>query len=113
MRSAWLTGEFDPWPSRDELARLLGEAGLPLEIDEYSVRILAGPRIVFDHLDDFVAPLVTAEAASVESLVDAATRVSAILAASGIPHRLEIHRADGTLAAYLHHGWNSFDLFDP
>jgi hypothetical protein len=113
MRNAWLTGEFDPWPSRDELARLLGEAGLPLEIDEYSVRILEGPRLLFDHLDDFVAPLVTADAADVESLVAAATRVSAILSANALAHRHEVHRADGTLAAYLHHGWNSFDLYDP
>lgn len=111
--SAWLTGEFDPWPSRDELARILGDGGLRLEVDEYAVRILDGPGIVFDHLDDFVAPMVTADTADVESLVDAATRVSAILAASGIAHRLEVHRADGSLAAYLHHGWNSFDLFDP
>jgi hypothetical protein len=111
--SAWLTGEFDPWPSRDELARILGDGGLRLEVDEYSVRILDGPGIVFDHLDDFVAPMVTADTADVQALVDAATRVSAILAANDIAHRLEVHRADGKLAAYLHHGWNSFDLYDP
>jgi len=111
--SAWLTGEFDPWPSRDELARVLGEGGLRLEVDEYSVRILDGPGLVFDHLDDFVAPMVTANAAGVDLLVESATRVSSILSACGIVHRLEVHRADGSLAAYLHHGWNSFDLYDP
>lgn len=112
MAGAWLAGEFDPWPAREDLARRLAAGGLRVDLGAYWVRLLDFERFAFEHYDeDLGHPVVIANAADVDSLVAAATRVSQVLAANDIVHRFEVHRdEDGELVAYLHHRWNAFDL---
>jgi hypothetical protein len=112
MTGGWLAGEFDPWPTREEMARVLAAGGLRVDVGAYWVRLLDFERFAFEHYDeDLGDPVVVGNAGDVTALVEAAKRISAVLAASDIVHRLEVHRDDdGDLVAYLHHRWNRFEL---
>jgi hypothetical protein len=112
VAGAWLAGGFDPWPSREAMAQLLAAGGLRLDVGAYWIRLIDFERFAFEHYDeDLGDPVVVGSATTVEALVDAATRVSAVLAANDIAHRFEVHRDDdGATVAYRHHRWNAFDL---
>ena len=112
MSGAWLAGEFDPWPAREALAQVLAAGGLRVHVGAYWVRLLDFEHFAFEHYDeDLGNPVIAASASTGEALIEAATRVSAVLAASDIVHRFEVHDDDdGELLAYLHHRWKCVNL---
>ena len=104
-------GELASWPSKERLAALLRQAGLPVRLGRYSVRVEDCSHFVFQNYGgDLGEPSLDVDAASSEELLRDAQRVSEALARVGLVHRFELYDAQGTMVAYLHHGWPSASI---
>jgi hypothetical protein len=107
---ATLTGTIDPAPPKEELARLLADAGLRVTAGRYSIRLDEAEHFVIRNCGgDLGPPQVTADSASTEGLADLARRVSAALGRHAIRHRFELYGPDDRLAEYFHHAWPTED----
>jgi hypothetical protein len=109
VMTAHLAGELDNWPTKDEMAAILREAGLGVRVGRYSVRIEDCEHFVFQQYGgDLGDPQIDADADTVDDMVRDGRLVSNALARAGLRHRFEIYDDDvnpDTLAAYLHYGW--------
>lgn len=107
--TAYIAGELCNWPTKDELALILREAGLSVQVGQYCVRIEDCSHFVFDEYGgDLGDPQVDADADTVEDMVRDGQVVSDALARAGLRHRFEIYDNDvnpDTPAAYLHYDW--------
>jgi hypothetical protein len=105
-RSAMLSGECSPWPTKAALVRHLKNAGLNVYEGKYSVRVEDFSHFVFQQYGgDIAEPMIDADAESVETLLYEAKLISAALAAAGVRHRFEVYDGDDLLAGYLHYQW--------
>jgi hypothetical protein len=105
-QSAYIAGELAQWPKKRQLASLLREAGLQVQVGDYSIRVLNCSHFVFQHYGgDLGDPQIEADADTVAELTRDAKLVSDALAAHGIRHRFEIYVQGGSLAGYLHYDW--------
>ena len=96
---ALLAGTIENWPSKDQLATMLNEAGLEPNVGAHAIRLTACPSFVFRDFDGPVAPSISADHESVEGLRDITAKVSQALEQHGIRHRLEVYDADGECVA--------------
>lgn len=106
--TAYICGEVDNWPTKDQLAAILRKAGLSVRVGRYSVRIDDCAHFVFEEYGgDLGNPQIDADADSIEDLVRDGRLVSDALARAGLRHRFEIYDdADPARpAAYLHYDW--------
>ncbi|QWP75075.1 hypothetical protein J5226_15695 [Lysobacter sp. K5869] len=106
-----LSGECAPWPSKDELVRLLVDGGLHVSEGEYSVRVEGDSNFVFRQCcgDCGDKPSIDADSNNRETLMRDSMAVSSALAAARIKHRFEIYDSDDNFVAYLHYNWPDED----
>ncbi len=104
---AWIAGELESWPSKDEMTQLLSAAGLRVTAGQYAIRVCDHSEVVFrEYGGDLGQPVISADADSVEELLSRAEPVSRALAAAGLRHRFEFYDdSSGRIRGYLHHDW--------
>ena len=103
---AHIAGELAAWPTKEQLAAVLREAGLRVRVGRYSVRVEDCAHFVFQHYGgDLGQPSVDADADTSEELLRDAGLVSEALAHAGLVHRFELYGEGGALVGYLHHLW--------
>ena len=107
-RSAWIAGELAEWPTKTVMAQILQQAGLRVQVGEYSVQIDVGEGADFsfeEYGGDPGDPVVCADADTAENLMGAAKIVSDVLANAKLRHRFEIYDHRPDMAGYLHYDW--------
>lgn len=89
------------------MAAILRAGGLRVTVGHYAIRLEDCERLKIQcYGGDLGDPQIEAEAATLESLLHDASRVSAALAAADLRHRFELYVEGGSeMAAYLHHRW--------
>jgi hypothetical protein len=103
---ATLSGELSTWPSKEELAQALIDAGLRVYVGRYSVRVEDCESFSFEQYGgDISEPCIAADAETTEGMIKDGQRVSDALVAAGIKHRFEVYDGNSNLAAYFHHNW--------
>ncbi|MGC4002576.1 MAG: hypothetical protein QM811_05295 [Pirellulales bacterium] len=106
-----ICGEVSLWPEKDQMAAILRNAGLRVNVGRYSIRIEDCAHFVFrQYGDDFGEPCIDAECGSLEFMLKDATLVSNALAKAGLRHRFELYDEDAEQVGYLHHEWPSSDV---
>lgn len=104
--SAIAYGQLACWPSKDEMASILRDAGLRIIVGRYSVRVQDCSHFVFQQYGgDLGEPRIDADAGTAEEMRRDAKLVSDALARAGIKHRFEIHDSNDEMVGYLHHLW--------
>ena len=104
--SVYIAGELQAWPTREQMATLLREAGLRVTVGRYSVRVDDCSHFVFQHYGgDLGHPSIDADAASSADLLRETGLVSAALARADLVHRFELYDDPGVMVGYLHHRW--------
>src|SRR5262249_12931815 len=103
-----LTGECAPWPTKEQMATILRNAGLTVVVGKYSLRVKDCAHFSFEHYgSDISDPGISAEADTAKAMIADGHGVSAALAAARIRHRFEVDDAEDRLVAYLHYDWPS------
>ena len=101
-----LCGEIDEWPRKFEMARIMRDAGLKVNVGQYSVRLDNCEHFVFQHYGgDICDPIVEADGSNLEIMTRDARRVSDALTAKNIRHRFELYDDSGEMVGYIHHDW--------
>lgn len=104
--SAHIAGQLAGWPTKDGMAAILRNAGLRVQVGQYSVRIQNCSHFVFqEYGGDLGDPSVDADADTVEELIREGRLVSDALARAGVRHRFEIYNDRDELCSYLHYNW--------
>lgn len=104
--SAHIAGQLASWPTKDRMAAILCDAGLRVQVGQYSIRVQNCSNFVFqEYAGDSGDPTIDADAESVEDMMRWAGLVSDALARAGIKHRFEIYDDHDFLSGYLHHEW--------
>ena len=108
--SAVLSGTLEAWPSKDELAEMFRAAGFNISVGRYAIRLTNFDHFVFHGLGgDLASQSIAADADTVDTLSEAALKVSEVLRSHDLRHRFEIYGPDETMASYFHHRWPAAD----
>jgi hypothetical protein len=103
---AILHGELATWPSREQMAGILRDAGLSVYIGQYSIRVENCEHFSFEHYgSDLGDPVIDADAETADAMKRDAILVSNALKRAGIRHRFEIYDSADRLIEYLHFEW--------
>ena len=103
---ALIAAELATWPSKDQMAALLREAGLRVTVGRYSVRVEDCSSFTFEEYGgDLGDPQVVADAATVDEMLRDGRLVSDVLARAGLRHRFEVYDDERVLRGYLHFNW--------
>jgi len=90
--SVGLAGVIDDWPTKEEMASLLEDAGLSINVGKYSIRIQDCSHFVFqEYGGDLGGPCIDADAENTEDMIKCATLVSNALKKSNIGHSFEVY----------------------
>lgn len=102
----YIYGYCDPWPSRQEMGRILQAYGLEVVVGDWSVKVTIDGR----HFDfkvyggDIGDPEVDADDYDLQRLLADAARVSQALVAADVSHRFEAReKGDGDLVGCVHY----------
>jgi hypothetical protein len=105
-----LIGQIESWPTKNQMATLLRQAGLTFELGRFSISMTGMEHFVFQgYGGDLGKPTIDADAATLEIMLRDARLVSHALAAADLRHRFEIYDADVRCVAYLCHRWPQSD----
>lgn len=103
---AILHGELATWPSKEQLAGILQDAGLSVYIGQYSIRVEDCQHFSFkEYGGDLGDPVIDADANSADAMKRDARLVSNALTCAGIKHRFEIYDSANRPIDYLHFEW--------
>jgi hypothetical protein len=101
-----LFGTLNNWPTKDQMASILNNAGLRVRVGQYSVRLDDCSHFVFqEYGGDLGDPSIDADADTVEEMMNDGALVSGALARAGIKHRFEVYDDGDRIAGYFHHAW--------
>lgn len=104
--TARIAGQLATWPTKEQMASILRDAGLRVIVGRYSVRLLDFSHFVFqEYGGDVGDPSIDADADTVEEMLREGRIVSDAFARAGIRHRFEIYNDRDDLSGYLHHEW--------
>jgi len=99
-------GELREWPSKDLMAKILRDAGLPITVGRYSIRIEDCSRFIFqDYGGDLGDPVIDVDAASDEELLRDIQKVSMVLTNAKLAHRFEFYDDHDRLVHDINHDW--------
>ncbi|MGO4261589.1 hypothetical protein [Lysobacter sp. TAB13] len=102
----YLYAYCDPWPSKQDMLRILQADGLEVEERPYAVQAwIDGRRFRFQlYGGDIDDPELDADDHDLQRLLTHAGLVSAALTAAGVRHRFEAwEKGDGGLVGCVHH----------
>ncbi len=98
--------ECEPWPSKDDMASLLVDAGISAHARRFSVVVDHCCGIAFKcYGGDLGAPEVQCLPSALSELVSAVQKISGALRSSGLRHYFEIQDLDERPIHYVHHRW--------
>ncbi|MEH6417069.1 hypothetical protein [Pseudomonas sp. CGJS7] len=102
----FVQGYCDPWPSKQDMRRLLSAHGLEVTEGDYALNVwIEGRRFRFQlYGGDIGEPEVEADDHDWRRLLADAEHVSAALTAAGLSHRFEVwEKGDGNEVGSVHH----------
>lgn len=112
-----LSGQIDEWPTKSEMALLLGEAGLDIYVGKYSIRINDCQHFILQQYGgDLGDPCFDADASDLGTMLDDSRLVSRVLASANLRHRFELYDEKDVFVGYMHHNWPqlpSLDMLPP
>jgi hypothetical protein len=112
--SAHIAGKLACWPTKDRMAAILSDAGLRVQVGQYSIRVQDCSHFVFqEYGGDLGDPTIDADADTVEDMMREGRLVSEALARSRVRHRFEIYDDRDVLTGYLHHEWPLQESAEP
>ncbi len=104
--SAAAYGEIANWPSKDELAAVLREAGLQVYVGRYSVRVEDCSHFSFESYGgDLGPPDLSADADTAAEMMKDTECVSTALSRAKLVHRFEVYDEHDDIVGYFHYGW--------
>ena len=106
MDDVFVAGELESWPSMRDMAQLLTDAGLTVNVGRYSIRVKDFRHFALqEYGGDLGDPQIEMEADSLDDMLRDAGRISKIFADANLRHRFEIYDDSSKLVGYLHHDW--------
>jgi hypothetical protein len=104
--AAHIAGQLAVWPPKEQMATILCDGGLRIQVGRYSVRVEDCSHFVFqEYGGDLGDPSIDADADTVGEMMREGRLVSDALARAGVKHRFEIYDDSDKLAGYLHYDW--------
>jgi hypothetical protein len=104
--AAHIAGQLAVWPTKEQMATILCNGGLRIQVGRYSVCVENCSHFVFQEYGGVLGhPSIDADADTVDDMIRQGRLVSDALSCAGIKHRFEIYDDCNTLAGYLHHDW--------
>ena len=106
--SAVLFGSLDKWPSKDEMAEILKNAGLKISVGKYSITINDCSHFRFQEYDgDLNEPCIETDADNTEEMIKDAKLVSNALKKAELSHSFEIYDHNEELAEKIKYEKNT------
>lgn len=104
--AAHIAGQLAVWPTKNQMATILRNAGLRVQVGRYSIRVEDCSHFVFqEYGGDLGEPSIDADADTVVEMIRDGQQVSDALTSARLKHRFEIYDDCDALVGYLHYEW--------
>jgi hypothetical protein len=101
---AFIAAECRPWPSKEHMRRILGDAGLKVDMRRYSIRVEDGAHISFEHYGgDFGDPTVEAHGGSEAEVLRGLQRICDALTSASVVHSFTVYDENENPRAHYHY----------
>lgn len=100
----FIAAECRPWPTKERMGQILGDAGLRVEVRRYKVCVDEGSHISFEHYGgDLGDPSIDAFADSDADILRDMEKISTALARARVVHSFTVYDENEKVIAYFHH----------